>query len=526
MYRKLLQFRSCRLGLRSLSRTGVIVLIISFGMSHGLAQSHWRTAVTPNGTEYRADQILIQPKKGVSPAALAKFHATQKVAVTKKFEALGNSQVLRVPPGETALDLVDKYQQSGLVEFAEPDYIFHANAAPNDPLYTDGTEWWLNNTGQTGGIPGADIKAPQAWDVLHSASNIIVAVLDSGVRYTHEDLAANMWVNPLDGTHGFNALTSTNDPNDDGVAGHGTFCAGLIGAVGNNGVGMAGVAWKVQIMACKCLDSQENGSEASVVACMEFARTNGAEVLNCSFSTSPGGPVTLLVSNEIVVLQNSGVIVVASCGNGLNTTVPHFNVDNLKVWPACLPMDNIISVLYTTATNTFGTFSDFGHTTVDLGAPGDQMSSTFNNADNGYFISTSTSGFSGTSFAGPLVAGACALVLEKYPGETYQQTISRILKATDPEPDLAGKCVTGGRLNLLKALSPPISLGVTSGTNLPVQMQVSAGPNRMCVIQSSTDMLSWSPVFTNATDTNGVFGFTDNNSTNAPTQFYRVTAAP
>jgi subtilisin family serine protease len=150
--------------------------------------------------------------------------------------------------------LIKLYAQSGLVEFAEPDYLVHAAVTiPNDPRYLDGTLWGLNNTGQNGGTMDADIDAPEAWDIRTSASNIVVAVLDTGIRTTHEDLAANLWTNPLDGSHGWNALSGTNNPGDD--EGHGSLVAGIIGARGNNGRGVVGVAWSVQIMALKCLDS-------------------------------------------------------------------------------------------------------------------------------------------------------------------------------------------------------------------------------------------------------------------------------
>jgi hypothetical protein len=126
-----------------------------------------------------------------------------------------------------------------------------------------------------------------------------------------------------------------------------------------------------------------------------------------------------------------------------------------------------------------------------------------------------------------MVSGACALMLVKYPTENYQQIIARILKATDPLPSLAGKCVTGGRLNLYKALSPPIALSAIPATNgLPFQLVLSTGANRLCVIQSSPDLVNWSPVFTNTTGTNGVFTFVDYNSTNAPQLFYRAASAP
>src|SRR5208282_582592 len=240
---------------RFLIPAGVLALLL-------LASSTHAQLAAP---AYREDRILIQPKPGISRAAMAAFHAARQSRVLQTFEGLGHLQVLSVPKGETAQSLVAKYLQSGLVEFAEPDYLVYADATtPNDPKFVDGTLWGLNNYGQNGGTAHADIDAPEAWDVLTSASNIVVAVLDSGIRATHEDLASNMWVNPADGGHGFNAFTGTNDPADDN--GHGTLIAGVLGAVGNNGKGVTGVAWQVQLMACKCLDSSGSGSDSTVIA--------------------------------------------------------------------------------------------------------------------------------------------------------------------------------------------------------------------------------------------------------------------
>jgi subtilisin family serine protease len=220
---------------------------------------------------YRTDQIIIQPKAGVSRVTLMTFHAAHRASVSHSFAAAGGAQVVTLPAGETVPSLIAKYQQRGLVEFAEPDYLVYADATqPNDPYFTNGTLWGLNNYGHNSGTAHADIDATEGWDVLTSASNIVVAVLDSGIRATHEDLAANMWVNPMDGGHGFNAFTGTNNSTDDG--GHGTLVAGGLGAVGNNGKGVAGVTWRVQMMACKCLDSSGNGSDSTVIACIEYAQ--------------------------------------------------------------------------------------------------------------------------------------------------------------------------------------------------------------------------------------------------------------
>ena len=448
---------------------------------------------------WRSDQILIKPRPGISRALLTNFQQSRKSKPLQTFERLGQLQVISVPPGETVPDLIHQYQNSGLVEFAEPDYIGHIyNTTPNDPAFTNGTLWGLNI-----------ISAPAAWDVLTSASNILVAVLDTGVRYTHEDLAANMWSNPLDGSHGWNVLTGTNDPNDD--QGHGTSVAGILGAVGNNGKGVAGVAWQVQIMACKCFNNFGLGTVSSVITGMEFARTNGARIINASW----GFPDSLALSNAVYSLRDSNIILVAACGNSAT------NIDLSPTYPASYHFDNVVTVTDTTRTDTLAAAANYGAASVHLGAPGEQIYTTWSPTDSYYFTQ------SGTSFAAPYVTGALALLLEKFPAETYQQIIARLLNATDPVPALAGKCVTGGRLNLQSALNPPIHLAaglVTDGG--PFQVHLSSGPNRICVIEVSTDLNNWSPVFTNSTGSSGHFDFTDDLSINSTQRFYRATATP
>jgi subtilisin family serine protease len=462
---------------------------------------------------YRADRILIQPKAGFNPVPLANFHASLRVEVLRKFDGIGHLQVLRVPDGETVPSLITRYQQSGLVEFAEPDFLVQAAATtPNDPKYLDGTLWGLNNVGQNGGAVDADIDAPEAWDVLTSASNIVVAVLDTGVRYTHEDLVANMWVNPNNGGHGLNALTGTNDPDDDN--GHGTLVSGILGGVGDNGKGVAGVAWRVQIMACKCLDSAGNGNNSDLIACLDYARTNGANIVSASLD-SPSYSQSL--SNAIYSLRNAGIILVASCGNN------SVNLDLTPRYPACYSIDNIVSVAYTTRKDELGILSNYGSTNVDLAAPGEQMYSTFWASDTSYLGGAF---LSGTSLAAPYVTGTLALLQAKYGAETHQQIIARLLSGTDPLPALAGKCVTGGRLNLRKALSPPISLTAIPTGGRPFQMRVSAGPNRTCVVEFSINLTAWSPVFTNTTPASGTFEFTDDQPAGSAPGFFRVVSAP
>ena len=471
----------------------------------------------PAQPAYRADQILIMPKAGINQAALDNFHRARKGEVLRTFDGIRHLQILRVPNGETVSGLIAQYQKSGLVEFAEPDYLVYADTtSPNDPKYVDGTLWGLNNYGQNGGTAHADIDAPDAWDVLTSASNIVVAVLDSGIRATHEDLASNMWVNPSDGGHGFNAFTGTNNPSDDSTS-HGTMVAGVLGAVGNNGKGVTGVAWRVQMMACKCLNNG-TGSDSTVIACIDYAMTNGAKIINASFDTPTA---SLALSNAIVATRDAGIIWVASAGN--NT----YNVEVNPSYPTCYGIDNVVSVAYTTRTDALGGFSNYGVIHVALAAPGDQIYTSFAASDSYYYPPSGLGiNIAGTSFSAPYVSGACALLMAQYPADSYQDIISRLLNATDPLPSLAGKCRTGGRLNLRKALRTIRVATISPENSRPFQMRVSGGLNRTCVIEAITNLAGWSPIFTNTTSANGTFDFTDEQSANLPERLFRATAAP
>src|SRR6266545_6000845 len=209
---------------------------------------------------FRQDRILVKPKPGILLSDLEALATLLGAQILQSYPEIGDLEVLHVPSTSSVTDLSAIYQASGLVEYAEPDFQVSALAVPNDFRYNDGSLWGLHNTGQFGGLPGADIHAQDGWDVQNSAANIIVAVIDTGVRYTHEDLANNMWNNPgeiagngldddgdgyVDDVHGINAIANTGDPNDD--HGHGTHVSGTVGAVGNNNVGVVGADHGVQV---------------------------------------------------------------------------------------------------------------------------------------------------------------------------------------------------------------------------------------------------------------------------------------
>lgn len=492
----------------------IAVIGCCFAVVSGTAQTSANVSAAGAAAMPRADRILIQPKSGIGLAALGSLHSQHKSKVLGTFPAMRNLQIVEVPTGETVASLVAKYQQSGLVEFAEPDYEIHAAALPNDFYFTNGTLWGLNAIGAT-----------NAWNVASSASNIVVAVVDSGIRYTHEDLAANMWVNPVDGGHGWNALTATNDPSDDN--GHGTQVAGVLGAVGNNGKGMVGVAWQVQMMACKCLNSAGAGSNSDLITCINYALANGAKIINASLA---GTNSSQAVSNAIMSTRAAGIIFVAAAGNSNpQTSSTGVNIDLNPTYPASYNIDNIVSVAYTTQADALGQFSDYGATNVALAAPGDLIYSTTCNNDTSYsssfYVGLHIYG-TGTSYAAPYVAGAGALLMAQYPADTYRDTIARLLNSTDPLPALAGKCRAGGRLDLWKALRTIRVASVPPTNSGTFQLRVAGGLNRTCVVEAATNLVNWSPVFTNTTSTNGTFDFVDYAATNSPARFFRASAAP
>ena len=305
-----------------------------------------------------------------------------------------------------------------------------------------------------------DIDAKDAWNTITSAAGTIVAVVDSGVRYTHQDLAQNMWRNPQENNDGYsgdlygiNAITGSGNPWDD--YGHGTHVAGIIGAVGNNGVGVVGVCWRVQLMALKFIDSQGNGSVSDAITCIDYAVSHYASVINFSWGDPSWNSQALY--DAIKAAGNAGTIFVAACGNLSQ------NTDYSPYYPASYQLPNLLSVAATDRNDLLASYSSYGPSTVSLGAPGDTIISCWNSSDNSYHY------LSGTSMAAPLVAGACALLWAEYPGESYGDIIHRIMWNVTPLPALAGKCVSGGRLNLQAAMqasapTPPPTVTVTASS--------------------------------------------------------------
>jgi probable HAF family extracellular repeat protein len=389
-------------------------------------------------------------------------------------------EVRELAPGTAVADAVEQYRGSGRYEYVEPDYPITPAAAPNDVSYANGSQWNMNNTGQTGGVADADIDAPEAWTTRSDASSVVVAVADSGVNYTHEDLAANMWKNPgevagngldddgngfIDDVYGINAITDSGDPRDDFPMGHGTHVSGIIGAVGNNGKGVSGVAWKAKILACKLLDANGNGNLSDAITCLAYARARGAKVINMSFQ----GPYSLALRDAIEAARASGLIVVAAAGNG------GINADKSTVYPASFDLDNLISVAASDAADKLLPTSNYGAAAVDLAAPGGSILSTHNGSSSAYVT------LSGTSMAAPHVTGALALMRAQSPTASYTQIINRLFATVDKPAAMAGKTRTGGRLNLQRALTStatrPINDAFSARTGYPAGACLANGSN-------------------------------------------------
>jgi subtilisin family serine protease len=357
---------------------------------------------------------------------------------------------VRLAPGASVQEVLEAFRSDPDVLYAEPNRFFRALDLPNDPRF--GELWALQNTSQTGGKIDADIDAPEAWGVLDSGQDVVVAVIDSGINSNHADLAANIWMNAaeasgrpgvdddgngyVDDVRGYDFVNNDADPLDD--HGHGTHVAGTIGAVSNNGIGVAGIARDVKLMALKFIGSNGWGSELDAIRALSYAVTMGARVSNNSWG---GNFSSQALHDAIAAAQAQGHLFVSSAGNsGVNTDV----TPNL---PSSIGLDNVISVAATDALDNRASWSNYGVSSVDLAAPGVSILST--SVSGGYAL------MSGTSMAAPHVAGAAAVLGSRFPGWGANQIKDRLLGSVDRVASMQGQSVSGGRLNLARAVGVP-----------------------------------------------------------------------
>ena len=405
---------------------------------------------------YAPGRILVKFKQGVSNsqgckalAAAQNVHA--KLACKAKFfdtTVVGVSAATEKIP-----DVARAVATSPQVEYAEPDYLVSINNRPNDTSFD--SLWGLENVGQSGGTAGADISAVAAWDYFQGDANLVVGVIDTGIDYNHPDLAANMWVNPgevagngldddgngyIDDIHGINAITGSGNPMDDHY--HGTHCAGTIGGVGDNGQGVAGVAWRVKLMGLKFLDSSGSGYDSGAIEALQYAirmKTQYGVNLKITSNSWGGGGYSQSMADAITAANAAGILFIAAAGNSSvdTDTNPHY--------PSSYDLPNVISVASSDRYDGLSSFSNYGAVSVDLAAPGSDILST--TPGNSYQT------LSGTSMATPHVAGAAALLWGYEPSLSLADVKSTLMNTVDPRQAFSGRTVTGGRHNLHGALN-------------------------------------------------------------------------
>ena len=392
---------------------------------------------------YQDGNVLI----GFRHAWVDERRAIEVRAGASEVQKLGaGGYLLHVPPGHVLRAVAALRAEPG-VRYAEPDYLMQLAATPDDPSF--GQQWGLQNTGQVvngiRGTPGADINATAAWNVATDSRSVVVAELDSGVDYHHPDLAANVWTNPGGvggcpaGTRGYNVVVNTCEPLDD--FGHGTQVAGVLGAVGNNGVGVAGAAWRATILPVKWTDSGGHGSTSRLIRALDWALKAKAAGVNVRVvndsAVFAGTSFSQALSDELDKLGANNILFVTAAGNNKNDN------DITPKYPCSYGKANEVCVAATEQHDRLASFSNWGANTVDLGAPGKNILTTMPGGVYGYA--------KGTSFAAPLVAGAAALALSVQDTSTSALK-ARILNGVDPLPSLAGKVRTGGRLDLCKTV--------------------------------------------------------------------------
>jgi subtilisin family serine protease len=392
-------------------------------------------------------ELIIRYKASARASDRAALRGQMRAELRHDFKFL-NLEHLKLKD-MTVDEAIAKYRRNPHVEYVEPNYVLTADAIPNDTRFNE--LYGMRNTGQTGGTAGADIKAYLAWDQFTGDPNLKIGVIDTGVDYNHPDLAANIWTNPgeipgngidddgngyVDDVHGYDFYNNDGDPFDDN--GHGSHCAGTIAGVGNNNLGVAGVCWTGRIVAIKFLSGGGSGSTDGAIRGIQYAITVGVRLTSNSWG---GGSFSQALLDAINAAGAANQLFVAAAGNSgsNNDTSPHY--------PSSYDSPHIVAVAATDHNDNLASFSCYGATSVDLAAPGVDILSC--QPGGGYQL------LSGTSMATPHVAGAVALAMGRFPAMTSLQIKQLMMIAADPKPQLAGKMVTGGRLNAFMTIAEP-----------------------------------------------------------------------
>lgn len=417
--------------------------------------------------EHVPNELLVKMKAGLSEEAQARVlgriggKVSEKI-LTKTMARLGDKEgllLIRMPL--EVFEAINKLKGDAAVEYAEPNYVYRHSAVSNDPYYANGSLWGMYGDAGAPANPYGS-QASEAWAAGHTgASPVVVGIIDEGVMHTHEDLAANIWKNPaeaggapgvdddgngyVDDVTGWDFAGNDNSTYDGNSDDHGTHVAGTIGAVGGNGKGVAGVNWNVKMISAKFL-GRNGGTSANAIKAVDYItdlKSRHNLPLAATNNSWGGGAYSKALYDAIERANAAGILFIAAAGNETN------NNDAAPSYPGSYANANIISVASIAKDGSISSFSNFGATTVDIGAPGSAIYSTVptKRGESGY------SAYSGTSMATPHVTGAVALYAATKPGATATAIKQAILGSAVATGSLSGKTLTGARLDANAALS-------------------------------------------------------------------------
>lgn len=446
----------------------LIVLVATGMLSTGY--SRLPQAAASGGHRFVPNEVLVQFRSGAAEtdksASRSAVGATRIETIRPARSRSGDLELLRLPTGLSVQSAIAALHARGAVVFAEPNWIYTRDATSNDPYYTDGSLWGLQGDSASQSREFGS-HAVEAWSSGYTGSaDVYVGIVDEGIYYRHEDLNANMWRNPFEPLNGLdddgngyaddaygwdfasgdNSIFDGAGSTDTTTDAHGTHVSGTIGGVGGNGKGVAGVNWQVKLISAKFL-GPSGGTTANAVKALDYLtdlKTRHGLNIVASNNSWGGGGYSQALYDAIERASQADILFIAAAGNGGSDGVGDNN-DVTPSYPASYANSNIISVAAIDSRGKLTGWSNYGPSTVDLGAPGAAIYSTT--------PWDTYSSYSGTSMATPHVTGAAALYAATHPGATATQIRTAILSATTPTSSLGGKTVTGGRLDVAAALA-------------------------------------------------------------------------
>jgi subtilisin family serine protease len=436
------------------------VTVEAQGRSEAALSALERTPHVPN-------QVLVQFQIGMTEEAKESLRSRVQghieevvVAQERRSDFKGDLELWNLPAGLAIAQAVRDLQRDSSVEFIEPNWIYQHESTSNDPYYTNGSLWGMYGDGTSPGNAFGS-QAGEAWVNKTDCSGVYVGIIDEGMMYNHEDLAGNVWTNPydpidgvdndgngyVDDVHGWDFAGNDNSIYDGSGDDHGTHVSGTVAARGGNGKGVAGICWQVQLISAKFL-GRNGGTTANAVKAVNYITDlktrHGLNIVATNNSWGGGGYSTALY-NAIASAGVANILFVAAAGNS------GVNIDSSPQYPAAYDNANLISVAAIDSFGNLASWSNYGGTRVDLGAPGVGIWSSVPNKKG----QSAYSSYSGTSMATPHVTGTAALYAAGHPNSPAGTIKGAILSTTVPTASLGGKTVTGGRLNTNAAFCSP-----------------------------------------------------------------------